>query len=356
MLYIARNEFLKYYFYKFMITFNPGPSQISKACEKEMLDLIQSGVLCLSHRSEKISELCLDSLDSLRSALNVPDNFCIFFQPSATAAMETVLRNCVQEKSFHFVHGAFSSRFYQTALDIKLDAKALTSPDSQAVPWKGAIFTDAELICVTLNETSSGLYWPKEEIQNLRKASDALIAIDATSILGGYQMDWQNFDLCFASVQKCLGLPSGLGLLFANERAMQAAKNKKGIAAWQSLEPLEKKMQKGQTFETPNLFLILLLGRQMKHFNVEKNAERISLRAKKIYEQFTPYVKDKSWRSPTVLNLVFEEPKLLHQKAQGLGYTLGKGYKNLKDSCIRLANFPSIEDEHFEAIAKILKM
>ena len=338
-----------------MITFNPGPSQISKDCEREMVNIVKSGLLSLSHRSEEISSLCLETLQAVRKALNVPDNFSIFFQPSATACMETCLRNFVDDKSFHFVHGAFSNRFYQTALDIGLKAKAFNSPDSQAVSWKSAVFDKAELIAITINETSSGLFWPKDELQNLRQNQrEALIALDATSLLAGAELDWESFDICFASVQKCLGLPSGLALFFANQKALEKAKKRQGIADWQKLETLAKKIQKGQTIETPNLFLILLLGRQMKDYDLRYQAKRLKIRAENIYEQFRPYVENKQWRSPTVINLLFDDPASLKEKAIDAGYILGNGYNKLKTSCIRLANFPSIEDQHFQNIIEIL--
>lgn len=49
---------------------------------------------------------------------------------------------------------------------------------------------------------------------------DKLIAIDITSSAGGIKHDIADADMWFFSVQKCFGLPSGLGIFIANEKAI----------------------------------------------------------------------------------------------------------------------------------------
>src|SRR4051794_35555836 len=108
-----------------MVTFNPGPSEIQPRIIKAMQDIATSGFLSSSHRGDPFSGLCRAAVEGLKKRLLLDDEDRVFFQPSATACMDALLRNLVTKTSFHFVHGAFSKLFFNVAKQVDLEAQAV---------------------------------------------------------------------------------------------------------------------------------------------------------------------------------------------------------------------------------------
>src|SRR5690606_37779547 len=82
----------------------------------------------------------------------------------------------------------------------------------------------AELVCLTQNETSTGVSIPEDSIHRLvEKYPDKLFAVDAVSSCPYTRLDYSKLDCVFFSVQKCFGLPAGLGVMVVSERAMEVA-------------------------------------------------------------------------------------------------------------------------------------
>ena len=195
------------------ISLNVGPSQISDAVARDIEEIARSGLLSESHRGPVVQAQLRDAVSALREAFEIPDTYEILFQPSATAAMETALRNGARASTFHFVQGAFSGRFAATADRLGLRTGTYETQWHVApVPLDAVIDEDVELISVAHAETSAGQMWPREELAALRaRHPEPLLCVDVTSSFGAMVMDWTIADYWFGSVQKCLGLPSGLG-------------------------------------------------------------------------------------------------------------------------------------------------
>lgn len=313
---------------KNILTFNPGPSKLSPEVIRDIQELATDGFLSTSHRSGTFMEVSKQAITGLHEKMGIPAYYKIFYQPSATAAMDTLLRNLVKEHSFHFVHGAFSNLFFQTALKIGLKALSYETKWNLPVTWEKATIPETELIAITHNETSTGLMWPHEELRNLRKKyPNPLLAIDVTSSFGAMKMDWDIADIWFGSVQKCLGLPSGLGFLIVSPRAFEKSKQAKGIASWQSFVSMNEKMELFQTPETPNMFDICLLAKQMARWNLVEIETLLMQKAKLLYEfpNWKPYIEDKAWASPTVACFQVDAEGW-HARAKKQGMVLGKGY------------------------------
>jgi phosphoserine aminotransferase len=344
-----------------VISLNPGPSQLSAETVADIAEIAASGLLSKSHRGDAFVEVSRAAFGGLRRKLAIPDDYRVLYQPSATAAMDAVLRNCVAARSFHFVHGAFSKRFRRSASEIGIAATASASDGGRAVPWRSAaIPTEAELVAVTHNETSTGLMWPAQELAALRAAHSApLLAVDVTSSFGGVAMRWTDADLWFGSVQKCLGLPSGMGYLVAGPRAFEAADRVGArVAAWQRLDVMAEKMDAWQTVETPNVLAIALLARQMERWDLARIEHETQAKAALLYGAalpWTPYVEDAAWRSPTVACLRVDDPKRWIERAAAAGFALGSGYGELKATTVRVANFPAIAGSDVGRLVRALR-
>jgi phosphoserine aminotransferase len=330
------------------VSLNPGPSQLSPETVADVAEIAASGLLSKSHRGEAFVAVAKEAFAGLRVRLGIPAEYRILYQPSATAAMDTVLRNAVASRTLHFVHGAFSRRFHASAAEIGLDAVAAPSEGHRAVPWRDAeVPSGTELIAVTHNETATGQRWPAEEIAALRAARpEPLLVVDVTSSFGALRMRWTDADAWFGSVQKCLGLPSGMGYLVAGPRLFEAAGRLHArVAAWQRLSTMAAKMEGWQTVETPNVLAIALLARQMARWDLER-VERDTLeKARLLYGaplRWTPHVEDPAWRSETVACFRVDDPARWAERAAAHGFLLGKGYGDLNSTCVRVANFPAV--------------
>lgn len=342
------------------VTFNPGPSYLTPDTLRAIQEIANSGFLSKSHRSQQFSDVSKQAIEGMHRQLGIPDDFRIYYQFSATAAMDTLLRNVVRKKSFHFVHGAFSKLFYKTALEIGLNSSAYEPLWDHSIDWAHVpIERDVELIAITHNETSTGLMWPHDELRAIRSAyPSTLIAIDATSTFGSVRMNWEDADIWFGSVQKCLGLPSGLGYLIVNPRAFDIGKGARGLSSWQSFLYLEEKMKVYQTPETPNMLNIALLARKMAHWDLDEIAKERDIKAKLLYDaplEWTPYIKAPAWRSSTVPCFAVNHPLEWKKKALKANMILGDGYSPLFDSTVRVANFPAISIAHIETLIDVLK-
>ena len=330
-----------------MISFNPGPSEISVATRADLVEILASGLLSKSHRGRDVVEVCRAAFDGVARAMHLPQGYRVLYQPSATAAMDTVLANLAGRRSFHFVHGAFSERWLTTAEELEIPCDALRSDGRRAVPWRdAAIAPETDLLAVTHNETATGLMWPAEEISALRRAHPAaLLAVDVTSSFGALAMPWTDADVWFASVQKCLGLPAGMALVIAGPRALErAAAAPAAVPAWRRLTSMAAKMNDAQTAETPNVLAIALLARQMARWDLAAIETATRAKAATIYGAalpWTPHVEHAAWRSLTVANFRVDEPARWTSRATAAGFTLGSGYGPLKPSCVRVANFPA---------------
>jgi alanine-glyoxylate transaminase/serine-glyoxylate transaminase/serine-pyruvate transaminase len=95
--------------------------------------------------------------------------------------------------------------------------------------------SNAKTVFIVHAETSTGILQPLKEISKITHEYDALLIVDAVTSLGGCELnvdDW-GIDICFSASQKCLSCPPGLAPITANEKAMNAIKNRKSkVQSW----------------------------------------------------------------------------------------------------------------------------
>ena len=144
----------------------------------------------------------------------------------------------------------------------KIDAKEFFY---DKVEYNEDELVDDELIALTLNETSTGIMCKSNKISSIRKKlTNSLIALDCVSGIPSIPFNISDVDTFYFSVQKCFGLPSGLGVWVYNEKCLEKNKSisdKKITGTYHSLKTLHKKTLDFQTPETPNVLAIFLLSR-----------------------------------------------------------------------------------------------
>ncbi|MFN3852638.1 MAG: aminotransferase class V-fold PLP-dependent enzyme [Spirosomataceae bacterium] len=341
-----------------MITFYPGPSKLYPKIETYLQDGFRSGILQMNHRSEGFMDMLKECIGLLKKKLNIPAEYHVYFTSSATECWEIITQSLVAESSFHVFNGTFGQKWFEYTQKLKPMAQSLHF-EINSLPNLPANI-NSEVICFTQNETSNGTqllppYW--------RRTGDGLIAFDVTSSLGGIELDWKSGDVWLASVQKCLGLPAGMGIMICSPKALKKAEEINDRKYYNSLLFIHKNFEKYQTHYTPNILNIYLLLRVLQDVeNIETVGQKIKERAKNLYnfiENETDWqliVQNKEVRSDTVLAIEggTDAIKAIKQKAKQNNITLGNGYGAWKNTSFRIANFPAIEDWEFEELKEIL--
>lgn len=352
-----------------MFTYNVWPSEISNDVYQDIIDLTKNWFLSKSHRSQDFTLMSKSVHDWLRKLLNIPDNYKIFYLSSATEAMEVVLRNFAVRDTFHFVNWAFSDKFYKTSLELWKNALK-----EEINRWKWdfeyKVPMQIELICLTQNETSTWVYIPNDYIADLRKNNpEKLIAVDIVSSVGWVFPVIPNADIWFFSVQKCFWLPAWLWILIVNEKAIEKSKEvfekNRDIGSTHSITNMLKKYDRYQTNETPNVFWIYLLNKQLERFNMHwsDNIEKETLEKWEFLDRYfsshniyKPFVKDKEFRSKSVYVFEIEKEKqeLLKEKLKLNWIVIWNWYGRLKEQVMRIANFPAITLNDLKNLIRLL--
>jgi len=348
------------------IYFTPGPSDIYFTVEEHLKNALKEQIPAISHRSKRFQEIYAEAESNLRTLFGLPNDFHLTFTASATEVWERLIQNCVEKESFHFVNGSFSQRFYEIAGELGRTAKMAKADYGSYTPiGEVTIPASAELISVTQNETSTGVAFPQNEIEQLRAAyPNALIAVDFVSSAPVSNIDFSKIDTAYLSVQKCFGLPAGLGVWFYNDRCLERAKalQAKGqvIGSYHSLLKLHEGGLKKQTPETPNVLFIYLLGKVAGDM-LTKGLDRIRIEAEykatvlytyfENHPLFAPFVKNADARSKTVIVAeTGQHTAALIDFLKTKGMVVGSGYGPFKDSHIRVANFPTHSKESIELL------
>lgn len=352
--------------------FGPGPSQLHGEIGHYVLDALKEDVGSISHRSGAYKEIHKSAVENLRKLINLPEGFQVLFLGSASEAWERIFYNLVEKKSFHFVNGSFSKKFYEYGIDAGKEAKKL-----QVEAGKGfdnvsevEIDADTELISITHNETSTGVQFPLEDIAAIReKYPNALISIDSVSSLPNPKFDFSQFDTLYFSVQKCFGLPAGLGVWLVNEKCIEKAEQLKAkglsLGAHHSLPELVSKAVNYQTPSTPNVLGIYLLARVTEQM-LEYGVENLRKDTKKKQELLHAYIEKSSILSHSVENPAHRSEtvvvanttipsSILNEKIKDSGLIIGAGYGSFKDTQVRIANFPAHSIEVIEKLIQELE-
>ncbi len=351
------------------IFFTPGPTELYPEVKDYLQQAITGDVCSINHRSKEFMEIYKATTDSLKKLLNIPDNYYIFFLSSATECMDRIIQNTVEESSFHFVNGAFAERFYRTGIELNKKSEKTEVPYGESFNFgKVKISNNPELICITQNETSTGVAISPEKIYQLKDENpDSLIAVDIVTSAPYVMIDYTKIDCAFFSVQKGFGLPAGLGVLLVNERCIDKAvslKNKNvSIGSYHNFLSLRENAIKFQTTETPNVLGIYLLGKvceSLNKYGINNIRNETEEKANLLYnffdehEMFKPYVRKKSDRSQTIINIdAGDMQNQIKKKLSEIGILVGSGYGKLKDEQIRIANFPMHKIEDVKKIISV---
>jgi len=349
-----------------MISFYPGPSKVHEEVPYFVRKAYKKGVLSINHRSPEFQELYRKTASILKNRLNIPGDYKVAFTSSATECWEIVAQSLIQKKSYHIFNGAFGKKWfdYTRRLNPGADDHPFDCEHEIDTVTIGKV-SKAEVICLTQNETSNGTQIPYRALKEIRSAfPDPIIAIDATSSMAGIRLPFLAGDVWFASVQKCFGLPSGMALFIWSPRAQQRALQIDENNHYNSLNFIQSNLEKWQTTHTPNIMEIYLLYCLLKRSGRIKTVDhQIHRRYKEWISFFEGFksmevmIKNEKVRSFTVIPIKAEPAQIrnIREKSRAAGFILGNGYGDLKETTLRIANFPALKANEIRKLQGFLR-
>lgn len=336
--------------------FIPGPTHVVD----EILEAM--AVPMIGHRDPLYAKMHGEVVEKLKKLLYT-DNRIYLSTSSSTGMMEGAIRNCVQTKALMTDCGAFSKRWAQIATANGKETEVIKVEMGEAITPE---MVDEKLaqggfdtVCITHNETATGVTNPLKEIAALvkEKYPDVLVLVDAVSIMSGAEIrvdDW-DLDVVLAGTQKAFALPPGLCVITVSDAAFERSQNTKNKGYYFDFVALEGKAVKNQTPATPAISLINALNVQMDRIleeGIENRFARHTEMAKYIQDwarkYFEIYAADEQYISPTVTNIrntrgisVADLNKELAKR----GAMISNGYGVLKEKAFRIAHMGDIQLE-----------
>jgi len=345
-----------------MITFYPGPSKVYQQVGPYLQEAVESGLISANHRSEAFMQMLQNTISLLKTKLDVPGDYEVYFVSSATECWEIIAQSLISASSTHIYNGAFGEKWIDYTHKITSGTNSHFFNPEEIPDLNKLHFQENEVICVTHSETSNGTFIPSSFLSALRSRTESLIAVDATSSMAGVVLPWETADIWYASVQKCFGLPAGLGVMIVSPRAIHRAEEIGENGHYNSLLFIRDNFLKFQTPYTPNTLGIYLIGKVMKQVeHIDIISENIKQRAKNWYaflaeNGYELLVNNEAVRSDTVIAVFAEKARIavLKKAAKQEGITLGNGYGKDKETSFRIANFPAISDEEIAVLEGFL--
>ncbi|HEQ78327.1 MAG TPA: alanine--glyoxylate aminotransferase family protein [Euryarchaeota archaeon] len=294
----------------------PGPVELDSTVSNAMAKPI------MGHRTPIFSEILNECWSILKEIYNTRNDIALI-TGSGTSAMEAAVASVVKDSDEVVVieGGKFGERFGE--ISEAFGAKVNTVP----VEW-GKSFTkedvekvvsdsNAKVITLTHNETSTGVIHNAEIVGKIAREYDMLFIMDAVTSLGGdvVETDKWGVDLCVSGSQKCLAAPPGLGFVAVSNKAYEAMENnQKRKAYYLDLLRYRKALKKETTPYSPSVSLIYGLNTALLRIKDEGINVRIE-RHRKLARVFREAVKamnlelfaDSSCASNTVTSIKIPE-------------------------------------------------
>lgn len=345
--------------------FIPGPVEV----KNEVLERMSEPMI--GHRTKAASSLQKNISENLQK-LMYTKNEIILSTSSGSGLMEGAVRSCTAKKAAMFSIGAFGDRWYKMAQANNVPSKIFKSELGQAtLPEEvDEVLSTGEydLLCITHNETATGVTNPVYEIaQVMKKYPEVIWCLDAVSSLGGMkiEVDKLGVDICIASTQKCLGLPPGMAIASVSEKAIANAQSVPFRGLYFDYIELYKfvKEKNYQYPSTPALSLMFAMDYQLEKI-IEKGLDNRFERHSKMAEMVRSWAKlnfdlfsNEKYLSDTVTcikntkEISFSD---LNTKLGEKGYSISNGYGALKENTFRIAHMADTKPKDIRELLEVI--
>lgn len=343
--------------------FIPGPTEVSPEILAEMARPL------IGHRSKAASEMQRRISDNIRRVL-LTKNEILLSTSSGTGLMEGAVRSCTAKRAAMFSVGAFGKKWYKIAKNNGVPCDFFESDPGEATTPEmvdAALSTGKyDTVCITHNETSTGVQNPVEEIAEvMKKYPDVVWCADAVSSAAGAKIetDKLGIDVLVTSTQKAFALPPGMSICTLSPKAYERTAHVENRGCYFDLRDIYDVIQKKdyQYTNTPCVSIMYAMDKQLQrimHEGVENRFKR--------HEAMAQYVRD--WANEYFA--VFPNPKYLSRtltvikNTRGInvgdlnkelikrGMQLGNGYGDLKEKTFRIAHMGELTLDDMRAITE----
>ncbi|MCO5577223.1 hypothetical protein L7F22_031048 [Adiantum nelumboides] len=216
--------------------FVPGPvnvpEQVLRAMNRNNED----------YRSPAMPTLSKSVLEDTKRIFKTTAATPFIIPTTGTGAWESALTNTLspRDKILTFRLGQFSLLWVDQMQRLNFDVEVVDVDWGAGVDFsilRGKLQSDTKheikAICVVHNETATGVTNDLAGIRNVIDACQhpALFLVDGVSSIGAldFRMDEWRIDVALTGSQKALSLPTGLGIVCASPKALEASKTAKSL-------------------------------------------------------------------------------------------------------------------------------
>lgn len=262
----------------------PGPIEF----EPDVLHAM--GMATTSHVAPNFIEVFGNSLELMRDVWKSPKGQPFIVAGTGTLAMDMAAANLIEQGDNVLVisSGYFGKRFKDIFDRYGANTTILEAPLGEVVSLntieKELKARPYKVLTITHVDTSTGLLVDPKPIARLAKKYNALSILDGVCSVAGEalsQDEWE-LDVVLTASQKAIGVPPGLALLMASEKAIQVWENRKTpvpnyYADWNNWLPIMRAYEERRPsyFGTPAVNLIVALETSLKIICKEGMAKRV---------------------------------------------------------------------------------
>ncbi|WPO73033.1 phosphoserine transaminase [Streptomyces sp. KN37] len=347
--------------------FGAGPSKV----RTEALDALAAtgtSLLGTSHRQAPVKNLVGRVREGVKDLFSLPEGYeVILGNGGSTAFWDVATHGLIENKSQHLSFGEFSSKFAKAAkLAPWLAEPSVITSDPGTHPDPAAE-AGVDVYAFTHNETSTGVAAPIKRVAGADEGS--LVLVDATSGAGGLLVDIAETDVYYFAPQKSFASDGGLWIgVFspaAIERAERIHASGRHVPEFFSLPTAIDNSRKNQTYNTPALATLFLLGEQLEWMNSQGGLRfttgRTAESSRTLYgwaeesKYATPFVTDPAKRSQVIGTIDFADEIDAAAVAKALranGIVDTEPYRKLGRNQLRVAMFPAIDPADVAALTQ----
>jgi phosphoserine aminotransferase len=350
--------------------FGSGPSKVRpEALSRLARD--GSAVMGTSHRQKPVKALVGEIRAGLLELLGAPEGYEVALGNGGTTAFwDAAAFGLVQRRALHLAYGEFSQKFATVTAGapfledpVVVRAEPGDAPDPASIET-GAEGTSPDVLAWAHNETSTGVMVP---VVRPAAAAGALVLIDATSGAGGLPVDLAEVDAYYLAPQKGFGSDGGLWLAVlspaAQERIASLHASERWIPEFLSLQTALENSLKDQTYNTPAVATLFMLGDQIRWMLAEGGLDwcvsRTRASAEHLYgwaqesRYANPFVADPAKRSLVVGTVDFDDSvdaAALAATLRANGIVDVEPYRKLGRNQLRVGMFPAVEPADVQAL------
>jgi len=277
----------------------PGPIEF----EPEVLQALS--IPTHSHVAPDFIESFGRSLEMMKKVWMSDTGQPFILAGSGTLAMDLAGANLIEkgEKALVISTGYFGTRYADLLQRYGADVTILSSEPGDIVPYdkieKELKKGNYKLLTFTHVDTSTAVLVDPKSIGELGKKYDVLTILDGVCSVAAEEIrqeEW-DIDVVLTASQKAIGVPPGLALLIASEKAMSVWKNRKSpvcnyYADWSNWLPIMNayESRKPSYFGTPAVNLVMALEKSLEII-LNEGMEARFVRHKRIGQSFREAMK-----------------------------------------------------------------